>query len=59
MLEHEECAAKYRQLLQLLEEDGEEIAGCLRGEMLDAYRAILTQEKDVLRNALHLIQTNY
>ena len=59
VLEREECIARYRQLLQLLEEDGDEIESCFQGDMLDAYRAILAKEKDILSNAISSIQFNY
>ena len=59
MYEKEVCVSQYRKLLQLLEEDSGEIVLGLQGELLDAYRAILTREKDVLSNALKSIQKTF
>ena len=53
----EECLSQYRKLLQLLEQDSEEIALGLQGELQDAYRAILIRERDTLMSALRSIQS--
>lgn len=53
----EECLSQYRKLLQLLDQDSEEIALGLQGELLDAYRAILIRERDTLMSALRSIQS--
>ena len=59
MYEKEVCESQYRKLLQLLEEDSDEIAQGLQGELLDAYRAILIREKDTLSSALKSIQNTF
>lgn len=52
MLQNEECVSRYRRLLNLLENDAEEIAQGLQGELLTAYRSVLEKEKDRLTDAL-------
>jgi len=59
MCEVEVCAFQYRKLIQLLEEDFNDIALGLQGELLEAYRAILVLEKDALSNALKSIQKTF
>lgn len=56
MFEAQECAYRYRKLLELLEEDATEISQSLQGELLEEYRELLSRETDFLSQALKKIQ---
>ena len=47
----EECEYKYRQIFSLMEQDAEEIALGMQGELLDAYRDLVKQEEFMLEKA--------
>ena len=49
---YEECLIHLRCLLQMLEEEYTDIAHSLQGELLDAYRSVLTDEMDHLRESI-------
>lgn len=59
MFEVGECIARYQRLLQLMEDDSEEIAQGLQGELLEAYQDLVKREKTILQNALRSIQNTY
>lgn len=59
MFSKEECTKKYKKLLQLLEQDYEEIAISIQGEMLVAYRQVLEYEKSFILNEIQSIENNY
>ena len=57
MYEIEECISRYRQLLDLMEDDSNKIEQGLQGELLDAYRGVVERERILLENALTSIKT--
>ena len=59
MFSQEECASKYKRLLQLIEIDDEEIAEGLQGELLTAYRQVLEYEKNQIMNEIRSINITY
>lgn len=52
MYEIEECLSRYRQLLDLMDDDSKKIEQGLQGELLDAYRNVVERERTLLENAL-------
>ena len=52
----DECIARYKKLLRLIDEDSQEMERCVQGEILDAYRRLLEQEKENLQSALRALQ---
>ena len=59
MYQTEECISGYQRLLRLLEEDSEQIANGLQGELLEAYRDVLVREKNVLTKAIQAMQNTH
>lgn len=55
----ERCADQCAKLIRLLDRDWDEISYGLKGELLDAYRMLLTEERDILVTMLRSIQNNY
>jgi len=47
--EYEDCVSHCKRLLSLLEEDKNEIADCIQGELLERYRELLKAETEQLR----------
>lgn len=56
MYEAQECVARYKRLLQLIDEDFDEIAQGIQGRVLKSYREILVKEKEILMEALKSMQ---
>lgn len=54
--EAQECVARYKRLLQLIDEDFNEIAQGIQGRVLESYRDILVREKEILMEALKSMQ---
>lgn len=55
----ERCTDQCAKLIRLLDRDWDEISYGLKGELLDAYRMLLTEERDILVTMLRSIQNNY
>lgn len=51
----EDLIAGYKRLLQLLDEEQESARGCMDGQYLYAYLAIIEQERDNVENELRLL----
>jgi hypothetical protein len=48
----DECIIHYRRLHNLLIDDETEIACCFEGEILDAYRAVLKEEIQMMESMM-------
>lgn len=59
MEKKERCADQCAKLIRLLDRDVDEISYGLKGELLDAYRMLLTEERSILTSMLRSIQNNY
>lgn len=55
----EEVTARYRRVITLLEQEMEEISGCLQGQPLSIYREMLSKEVQSLKNELRQILQQY
>lgn len=51
----EDLIAGYKRLLRLLDEEQESARGCMDGQYLYAYLAIIEQERDNVENELRLL----
>lgn len=47
-----ECIYRYQKLISLLDQDENDMKYGLEGELLDAYRSIVSKEKQALEQAL-------
>lgn len=56
MLDIEECIARYRRIIALLDSDSEKFALAVQGEILNEYRKIIQLEKDALEKARQTLQ---